>query len=171
MSVYGQVQTQCSRIDVLEKACQRVGLPYRVGQSLDYHKWVPRRQYLAGKRGRKRGTGAILVIENLDTTPAWFCGETAFVPEPDGTLRAEIDIAHGNAKENWAKLQNEYACILVEEQAARQGMRVEREQTPDGKIKLRLIPTSNRLPAARNTAQRTGTTNRPAANRPQAARR
>ena len=161
MSVYGQVQTDMTDLDVLAQACDRLRLAYKVGEGLAYHKWISRGLYRRGRRGTKRGNDAVLVIENLDTV-SWCCGETAFVPE-GGKLRAEIDIAHGNAPENWRALQAEYNVILCEQQAARQGLRVERSQAADGRITLRLVPqrgaartTPTRAAASRPVPQRGG---------------
>lgn len=167
MSVYGKVKTQMQvkHLDVLAEACDRLGLAYRVGENQHYHKWIPYTDYRRGKRGRLRGKDAVLVIENLDTI-RHYCGETAFVPEADGSLRCEIDINHNNAPRNWQRLQNEYAAILVERKAARQGLKVVREETESGGLKLKLVPIGG---ATRTTAQRS--VSRPTASRPKAVRR
>lgn len=112
MSVYGTVQTEINDMDLLCQILDELGLQYEYDPNgkLAYHKWKQPK--------RARGRNATLVIGKLngglDTTPRRYCGDTAFVRNDDGTFRAEIDIAHGNAPVNWQSIQNLYAAKLAE---------------------------------------------------------
>jgi len=112
MSVYGTVQTEINDMALLCAVLDELGLRYVYDPAgkLAYHKWqMP---------GKARGRDATVVIGRLsgglDTTPRRYCGDTAFVSNGDGTYRAEIDIAHGNAPANWQSIQNLYAFKLAE---------------------------------------------------------
>lgn len=112
MSVYGQVATEINDMELLCATLDEIGISYVYDPEgrLSYHKWrTP---------GKARGKDATLVIGRLngglDTTPMRYCGDTAFVKNDDGTFRVEIDIAHGNAPQNWQAVQNVYAAKLAE---------------------------------------------------------
>lgn len=113
MSVYGTVQTEIDDMALLCAVLDELGLEYVYDPNgqLAYHKWHRPKQ--------ARGRDATLVIGRLngglDTTPRRYCGDTAFVQEPDGSFRAEIDIAHGNAPQNWQSIQNLYALKKAEQ--------------------------------------------------------
>lgn len=112
MSVYGTVQTEINDMSLLCAVLDELGLDYEYDPSgqLSYHKWH--------RPKHARGNDATVVIGKLngglDTTPRRYCGDTAFVSNGDGTFRAEIDIAHGNAPSNWQAIQNLYAVKLAE---------------------------------------------------------
>lgn len=112
MSVYGTVQTEINDMLLLCEVLDALGLQYEYDPegNLAYHKWKTPK--------RARGKDATVVIGKLngglDTTPRRYCGDTAFVKNADGTYRAEIDVAHGNAKANWQSIQNLYAAKLAE---------------------------------------------------------
>lgn len=113
MSVYGTVQVEIADMQLLCAVLDELGLAYEydpAGQ-LAYHKW--------NMPGKVRGRNATVVIGKLngglDTTPRRYCGDTAFVQNADGTYRAEIDIAHGNAPANWQSIQNLYALKMAEQ--------------------------------------------------------
>jgi len=171
MSKYGKTKTTMKDVDRLREAIERTGITeavYRgrritIGVYPDgngvYKKW-------AGDQ--IRGKDAVLVVHGGLDSRGFFCGDTAFVREPDGTLRAEIDTAHGNAPAIWEMIKNLYALIPHERAAKAAGYNVQIDIDPEtGKVSGRYIqtrPTASRTQAPKATV-------RPAANRPMGAGR
>lgn len=95
----------------------------------------------AGLSNFERETMRCPSTDGLRGGPGWYCGDTAFVYDPETkTYVAEIDEAHGNASLNWSLVKDNYAAIMVQKVAAARGLRCERETNAQGKIVLRVYP-------------------------------
>jgi hypothetical protein len=137
MSVYKTVQTQIEDMELLRQVLDELRLEYVYDKqgNLSYHKW--KRPHQA------RGKDATIVIGRLngglDTTPRRFCGDTAFCVNEDGTVRVELDIAHGNAPRNWQRIQNTYALRNLERKLPR-GYVIESADTDpiSGEIEIKI---------------------------------
>lgn len=152
MSVYGTVQTDIQDMQLLCAVLDELGLQYEFDPNgqLSYHKWKT--------PGQARGRDATLVIGKLngglDTTPRRYCGDTAFVRNGDGSFRAEIDVAHGNAKVNWQSIQNLYAAKMAE-RALPRGFRMDYSlDRATGHVTGRVIPGVVGKTVARKGLQR-----------------
>jgi hypothetical protein len=131
MSVYTEVQTEIKDLDLLMAAIEMAGLTGLTDRYANedgkYRKWT--RYNARNETGLLRGSDAAVVIHGgLDTTPRRYCGDTAFVWDADAQCyKAKLDIAHGNAKANWDKIQNGYAILAAERLALQRGFRVQRD--------------------------------------------
>ena len=165
MSIYQTVETAFTDLDMLKAAIEAAGLGDQVVAYPQhdgvYRKWCGQNSVLRNNaKGAVRDRNAALVIHGgLDTWmpsrtgeqcprtgdlrggPGWYCGDTAFVyDEATGRYVVQIDEAHGNAHLNWVKIKDNYAALMVEQVAAKQGLRCERTTNAQGKIVLRVYP-------------------------------
>lgn len=146
MSIYETVETAFTDLDMLVEAIEAAGLgdQVKVYEHEDgvYRKWAfGNSRNKANNTGQIRGKDAAVVIHGgLDST-GWVCGDTAFVRDPEtGRYDSHIDVAHGNAPENWRLIKDNYAALMVEKTAAKNGLRCERSTNEQGKIVLRVYP-------------------------------
>lgn len=144
MSIYEKVATAFTDLDMLLEAIDQAGLSkyatvYPENNGV-YRKWV----YKDSRNitGKVRGRDAAIVFHGgLDLTPMNYCGDTALVLDREtGRYRAEVDVAHGDARANWGLIKDNYAALMVEKTAAKNGLRCERSTNEQGKIVLRVYP-------------------------------
>jgi len=177
MSIYGKATCQMTDLERLQEAIGMAGLGDRVkvypnGDGV-YRKFSGK---VGCAGGYVRGRDAHLVIHGgLDNSGRYRdvpegvggTGDTAFILEPDGSVRVELDVNWYNAKTNWELVQNWYAAIGIQKRAKAAGQIIDLtvdEKT--GKITGRVIqerPTASRTKSRRVTS-------RPQAARPQARR-
>lgn len=164
MSVYGVVETEMSDVDRLQQAIEMAELGDKVetirygeGDGV-YRKW----SYLSHTGGQVRGRDASIVIHGGLDTQHKLCGDTAFVLLEDGSIRAELDLAHGDAEVNWKKIQGFYAFIGAQQRAERAGLALSYEVQEDGTITGQVRHPQGAVRAAPSrTAGRPGTVARP----------
>lgn len=132
MSVYGRATCEMTDLARLQEAIERAGLGagvkvYPNGDGV-YRKYNGQ---VGCAGGPVRGRDAHVVIHGgLDNSGMYMrgrpdvggCGDTAFILESDGTVRAEIDTNHNNAPVNWELIQNYYAAIGIERKARAGGV-------------------------------------------------
>lgn len=127
MSVYGEVVSNMTDLDLLEEACRRAGFSHQIevyeSKNGHYHRWAYWDD--SNKTGSVWGRDASLVIHGGLDTQYHACGDTAFVMGRDGKFTAKIDVAHGDAKIKWELIQNWYAMLGAERRARARGATVQ----------------------------------------------
>lgn len=140
MSVYSEVETEFTDLNLLQAALEQAGLADRVkvygNADGIYRKWSSSGDPF---KGQVRGKDASLVVHGGLDSKYDCCGDTAFVLDSEtGRYRALIDVAHGNAQANWVAVKDNYAAAMVEKVAKQHGLRYERTTNAQGKTVIRV---------------------------------
>lgn len=166
MSVYGTAQCEMNDIERLAWAIEMAGLGDRVevypqGNGI-YRKYSGQPRC---EGGYIRGKDAHLVIHGgLDNSGKYSTnpnvggsGDTAFIVQPDGSVRVEIDTNWNNAPLNWELIQNYYQLRDPMKRAKAMGCRIELTVDQEtGKITGKMIqerPTASRTPVRRTVSR------------------